>query len=55
VFEDIIGYEHIMRLFRMALDSDSAVHILLVGAPASAKAILSLVQLKNSYFADGTY
>jgi Holliday junction DNA helicase RuvB len=39
----------------MALDSDSAIHILLVGPPASAKTMFltSLMQLKNSYFSDG--
>ena len=54
-FEEIIGYDHIKRLFRMALDSDSAIHILLVGPPASAKTMFltSLMQLKNSYFSDG--
>ena len=54
-FEEIIGYDHIKRLFRMAFDSDSAVHILLVGPPASAKTMFltSLMQLKNSYFSDG--
>jgi holliday junction DNA helicase RuvB len=57
LFEDIVGYDHIKKLFRMALDSDSAIHILLVGPPASAKTMFltSLMrQLKNSYFADGT-
>jgi Holliday junction DNA helicase RuvB len=56
LFYDIIGYDHIKRLFRMALDSDSAIHILLVGPPASAKTMFltSLMHhLKNSYFADG--
>jgi replication-associated recombination protein RarA len=56
LFGDIIGYDHIKRLFRMALDSDSVVHILLVGRPASAKTLFltSLMhQLKNSYFTDG--
>jgi replication-associated recombination protein RarA len=54
-FEEIIGYDHIKRLFRMALDSDSAIHILLVGPPASAKTMFltSLMQLKDSYFSDG--
>jgi len=49
------GYDHIKRLFRMALSSDSAIHIPLEGPPASAKTIFltSLVyQLKNRYFAD---
>jgi MoxR-like ATPase len=57
LFEDIIDYDRIKRLFRMALESDSAIHILLVGPPASAKTtfLTSLIhQLKNSYFADGT-
>jgi holliday junction DNA helicase RuvB len=55
-FEDIIGYEHIKRLFMMALDSESRTHILLVGLPASAKTMFltSLLRhLKNSYFVDG--
>ena len=37
LFDDIIGYDDIKRLFRMALHADSAIHILLVGRPASAK------------------
>ena len=55
LFEDIIGYAHIKKLFKLALDSDSAVHVLLVGPPASAKTMFltSLMQLKNSYFTDG--
>jgi hypothetical protein len=55
LFDDIIGYDHLKRLFRMALDSNSAIHVLLVGPPASAKTMFltSLIQLKNSYFADG--
>jgi holliday junction DNA helicase RuvB len=54
-FEEIIGYDHVKRLFRMALDSDSAIHSLLLGPPASAKTMFltSLMQLKNSYFSDG--
>jgi Holliday junction DNA helicase RuvB len=54
-FEDIVGYEHIKRLFRMALDSKSRTHILLTGPPASAKTMFltSLLQyLKNAYFVD---
>jgi hypothetical protein len=55
LFEDIIGYYNIKKLFNMALASDSAVHILLVCPPASAKNMFltSLMHLKNSYFADG--
>jgi MoxR-like ATPase len=57
LFGDIIGYDHIKRLFRMALNADSAIHTLLVGPPASPKTMFltSLMhQLKSSYFTDGT-
>jgi Holliday junction resolvasome RuvABC ATP-dependent DNA helicase subunit len=55
LFEEIVGYDHIKKLFRMALDSDSVIHILMVGPPATAKTMFltSLMQLKNSYFTDG--
>ncbi|MFY9871317.1 MAG: AAA family ATPase [Candidatus Nitrosopolaris sp.] len=56
LFDDIVGYKHIKRLLRMALDSDSAIHILLVGPPASAKTMFltSLMHhVKDTYFADG--
>jgi DNA replicative helicase MCM subunit Mcm2 (Cdc46/Mcm family) len=55
-FDDIIGYEHIKRLFSMALRSSEPTHILLSGPPASAKTtfLLSLRQhLKDSYFVGG--
>jgi holliday junction DNA helicase RuvB len=56
MFEDIVGYDHIKRLFRMALESESTTHILLTGPPASAKTMFltSLLRsLKNAYFIDG--
>lgn len=56
LFEAIVGCDDIKQLFRMALHADSALHILLVGPPASAKTMFltSLMrQVKNSYFADG--
>jgi holliday junction DNA helicase RuvB len=55
IFGDIIGYDHIKRLFQMALDSKEPVHILLSGIPASAKTMFlqSLMKLQNSYFVDG--
>jgi Holliday junction DNA helicase RuvB len=56
VFDDIIGHEHIKRLFGLALRSEGSTHILLSGPPASAKTmfLLSLRQrLKDSYFVDG--
>lgn len=51
LFGDIIGYDHI----KMALSSDSAVHILLLGPPASAKTMFltSLMHYLNCYFTDG--
>ena len=56
MFEDIVGYDHIKRLFKMALELDSTTHILLSGPPATAKTmfLMSLLQhLKNAYFIDG--
>jgi Holliday junction DNA helicase RuvB len=56
VFDDIIGHEHIKKLFGLALRSQGSNHILLSGPPASAKTmfLLSLRQhLKMSYFVDG--
>ena len=54
-FEDIIAYDDIKRLFRMAINADEPVHILLVGPPASAKTMFmkTLTKLQNSYFTDG--
>lgn len=56
LFEGIIDYNNIKRLFRMALDSTEPVHILLSGPPASAKTMFlqSLMKLHNSYFIDGS-
>jgi holliday junction DNA helicase RuvB len=56
VFNDIIGDEHIKRLFGLALRSDEPAHILLSGPPGSAETmfLMSLRQhLKMSYFVDG--
>jgi Holliday junction DNA helicase RuvB len=56
LFNDIIGYNDVKRLVRMALDSNDQSHILLSGPPASAKTMFleSLSKLKSSYFVDGT-
>jgi Holliday junction DNA helicase RuvB len=55
LFKDIIGYDNVKRLVRMALDSDEQVSILLSGPPASAKTMYleSLGKLKSSYLIDG--
>jgi Holliday junction DNA helicase RuvB len=56
LFNDIIGYNDVKRLVRMALDSDEQSHILLSGPPASANTMFleSLSKLKSSYLIDGT-
>jgi DNA replicative helicase MCM subunit Mcm2 (Cdc46/Mcm family) len=55
LFNHIIGYNNTKRLFRMGLDSDEQVSILLSGPPASAKTMFleSVRKLKASYFVDG--
>jgi Holliday junction DNA helicase RuvB len=55
LFNDIIGYNEVNRLFRMGLNPDEQSHILLSGPPASAKTMFleSLSKLKSSYFVDG--
>src|ERR687888_1631667 len=55
LFEDIVGYNDIKKLFTMALQADQPVSILLSGPPASAKTLFlqSLMRLQNSYFVDG--
>lgn len=57
LFESIIGYDDIKRLFRMSLSSDRPVHILLVGPPASAKTLFMLecMKLDRSYFTLGSH
>jgi Holliday junction DNA helicase RuvB len=37
LFDSVIGYDDVKRLFSMSIESDKPVHILLVGPPASAK------------------
>jgi Holliday junction DNA helicase RuvB len=57
MFDSIIGYDDIKRLFRMSLSSDKPVHILLVGPPASAKTLFMLecMKLERSYFTLGSH
>ena len=54
-FDEIIGYEHIKRLFGLALTSHEPIHVLLSGPPASAKTMLLMSlreHLKDSHFID---
>ena len=57
LFESIIGYDDIKKIFKMSLISDKAVHILLVGPPASAKTLfmLEFLKLERSYFTLGIH
>lgn len=56
IFDDVVGYDDIKKLFMMAINSSEPIHIALAGAPASAKTIFmkSLMALPNSYFIDGS-
>jgi len=57
LFETIIGYDDIKKIFKMSLISDKPVHILLVGPPASAKTLfmLEFLNLERSYFTLGSH
>jgi Holliday junction DNA helicase RuvB len=57
LFENIIGYEDVKKIFKMSLNSDKPVHILLVGPPASAKTLfmLEFLKLERSYFTLGSH
>jgi replication-associated recombination protein RarA len=57
IFESIIGYEDVKRLFCMSLSSEKPVHMLLVGPPASAKTLFMIecMRLDRSYFALGSH
>lgn len=57
LFDNIVGYEDVKRLFRMSLSSDKPVHILLVGPPASAKTLFMLecMKMERSYFTLGSH
>ena len=56
IFNDIVGYEDIKKLFLMSINSEEPIHIALAGPPASAKTIFMkcLMVLPNSYFVDGS-
>jgi Holliday junction DNA helicase RuvB len=56
LFDSVIGYDDVKRLFSMSIESDKPVHILLVGPPASAKTLFMLecIKLERSYFTLGS-
>ena len=57
IFESIVGYNDVKKLFSMSLSSDKPVHILLVGPPASAKTLFMLecMKLERSFFTLGSH
>src|SRR5215210_551430 len=57
LFESIVGYSDVKRLFQLSFSSDKPVHILLVGPPASAKTLFMLecMRLERSYFTLGSH
>jgi len=57
LFDSIVGYGDVKKLFQMSLSSDRPVHILLVGPPASAKTLFMLecMKLERSYFTLGSH
>jgi DNA polymerase III delta prime subunit len=56
IFNDIVGYEDIKRLFIMAINANEPIHIMIIGPSASAKTIFMkcLMTLSHSYFVDGS-
>jgi MoxR-like ATPase len=57
LFDSIIGYDDVKRLFNLSFSSEKPVHMLLVGPPASAKTLfmLSCMKLERSYFTLGSH
>jgi replication-associated recombination protein RarA len=56
LFDDIVGFEDVKYLFRIAIEAERSVHLLLCGPPASAKSLFmrSLTKLERSYYAVGS-
>jgi len=57
LFDSIVGYSDVKRLFQLSLSSEKPVHILLVGPPASAKTLFMMecMKLERSYFTLGSH
>ena len=57
LFDNIIGYDDIKKLFFLSFESQRPIHVLLVGPPASAKTLFMLgcMKLERSYFTIGTH
>src|SRR5918994_4302349 len=57
LFDSIVGYGDVKRLFQLSLSSEKPVHLLLVGPPASAKTLFMMecMKLERSYFTLGSH
>jgi holliday junction DNA helicase RuvB len=57
LFENIVGYDDVKKIFNYALNSSLPVHILLVGPPGSAKTLflMECMKLSRSYFTLGSH
>src|ERR687894_1713559 len=57
LFDSIVGYSDVKRLFQLSLSSEKPVHLLLVGPPASAKTLFMMecMKLERSYFTLGSH
>lgn len=56
LFDDIYGFNDVKYLFKLAIQTERPVHLLLCGPPASAKSLFmrSLTRLERSYYAIGS-
>src|SRR5215204_759395 len=56
LFDDIVGFEDVKALFKMAIRAERPVHLLLCGPPSSGKSLFmsSLTRLQRSYYAVGS-
>lgn len=57
LFDSIVGYTDVKRLFELSFSSEKPVHLLLVGPPASAKTLFMIecMKLERSYFTLGSH
>ena len=57
LFNNIVGYNDVKKLFKMSLSYEKPVHVLLVGPPASAKTLFMLecIKLERSFFTLGSH
>jgi len=52
LFDVIVGYEDVKKLFKMSIEAEKPTHILLVGPPASSKTVflLEINRLPNAFY-----